>query len=406
MSLKKVISTGLCVSLLITSSPLAFAETLNSTNTTQPSVTYTIPDASTLQSKLQVVEQSVYGQGQTGALLSRISRLENDFYGKTSGTNTAISDRINTLYSTMFDNSIRPSAITQMNGIEWFLSGHVSINSITDRITALETTLYGKAASGTLQKRMNDLALLAYGNSDAKTPLVSTSIPADTLIKIKLVTPLNSETTKAGDIVKFQAAEDIIYNGKLIVAAGSPGEGVVTKVKGAQNFGRNGEIDVDFQQIQSFDGTTLKTFLGDKAKMEIKNLAYAAGASVAGIALLGPIGIVGGIFVQGKDVDLPAGTEAYIQTKEETTIYAIQTNLKDNLRVNTPEVKESTPVEETNTSNSETTYMDNSVDTSTSSSTVNTSSSSTSSSSDTDYSISDTSDNDVPSDNNLYEYEY
>ena len=406
MSLKKVISTGLCVSLLITSSPLAFAETLNSTNTTQPSVTYTIPDASTLQSKLQVVEQSVYGQRQTGALLSRISRLENDFYGKTSGTNTAISDRINTLYSTMFDNSIRPSAITQMNGIEWFLSGHVSINSITDRITALETTLYGKAASGTLQKRMNDLALLAYGNSDAKTPLVSTSIPADTLIKIKLVTPLNSETTKAGDIVKFQAAEDIIYNGKLIVAAGSPGEGIVTKVKGAQNFGRNGEIDVDFQQIQSFDGTTLKTFLGDKAKMEIKNLAYAAGASVAGIALLGPIGIVGGIFVQGKDVDLPAGTEAYIQTKEETTIYAIQTNLKDNLRVNTPEVKESTPVEETNTSNSETTYMDNSVDTSTSSSTVNTSSSSTSSSSDADYSISDTSDNDVPSDNNLYEYEY
>ena len=406
MSLKKVISTGLCVSLLITSSPLAFAETLNSTNTTQPSVTYTIPDASTLQSKLQVVEQSVYGQGQTGALLSRISRLENDFYGKTSGTNTAISDRINTLYSTMFDNSIRPSAITQMNGIEWFLSGHVSINSITDRITALETTLYGKAASGTLQKRMNDLALLAYGNSDAKTPLVSTSIPADTLIKIKLVTPLNSETTKAGDIVKFQAAEDIIYNGKLIVAAGSPGEGVVTKVKGAQNFGRNGEIDVDFQQIQSFDGTTLKTFLGDKAKMEIKNLAYAAGASVAGIALLGPIGIVGGIFVQGKDVDLPAGTEAYIQTKEETTIYAIQTNLKDNLRVNTPEVKESTPVEETNTSNSETTYVDNSVNTSTSSSTVNTSSSTTSSSSDADYSISDTSDNDVPSDNNLYEYEY
>ena len=398
MSLKKVISTGLCVSLLITSSPLAFAETLNSTNTTQPSVTYTIPDASTLQSKLQVVEQSVYGQGQTGALLSRISRLENDFYGKTSGTNTAISDRINTLYSTMFDNSIRPSAITQMNGIEWFLSGHVSINSITDRITALETTLYGKAASGTLQKRMNDLALLAYGNSDAKTPLVSTSIPADTLIKIKLVTPLNSETTKAGDIVKFQAAEDIIYNGKLIVAAGSPGEGVVTKVKGAQNFGRNGEIDVDFQQIQSFDGTTLKTFLGDKAKMEIKNLAYAAGASVAGIALLGPIGIVGGIFVQGKDVDLPAGTEAYIQTKEETTIYAIQTNLKDNLRINTPEIKETAPVEETVANNTETTYVDNSA---ASSSTVNTTSDSS-----TDYSISDTSNNDVPSDNNLYEYEY
>ena len=200
MSFKKVISTGLCLSLLLTSSPTVFAETLNTTNTTQPAYDYTLPDASTLQSKLQLVESSVYGQAQTGALLSRISR--------------AISDRINTLYATMFDNSIRPSAITQMNGIEWFLSGHVSIKSITDRITALETTLYGKAASGTLQKRMNDLALLAYGNSDAKTPLVSTTIPADTLIKIKLVTPLNSETTKAGDVVKFQAAEDWFPRGR------------------------------------------------------------------------------------------------------------------------------------------------------------------------------------------------
>lgn len=394
MSLKKAISTGLCVSLLLTSCSSVFAETLNSTNTTQPSYSYTLPDASTLQSKLQLVEYSVYGQSQTGALLTRISRLENDFYGKTSGNNTAISDRINTLYSTMFDNSVRPSAITQMNGIEWFLSGNVSIKSVTDRITSLETTLYGKAASGTLQKRMNDLALLAYGNSDAKTPLVSTSIPADTLIKIKLVTPLNSEMTKAGDIVKFQAAEDIIYNGKLIIAAGSPGEGIVTKVKGAQNFGRNGEIDVDFQQIQSFDGTNLKTFLGEKAKMEIKNLAYAASASVAGIALLGPVGIVGGIFVQGKDADLPAGTEAYIQTKEETTIYAIQTNLKDNLRVNTPKISSDEPIEETITASSENAYNETNI------------SSSSGSDTDIEYTISDTSSNEAPSSNNLYEYEY
>lgn len=394
MSLKKAISTGLCVSLLLTSCSSVFAETLNSTNTTQPAYSYTLPDASTLQSKLQLVEYSVYGQSQTGALLTRISRLENDFYGKTSGNNTAISDRINTLYSTMFDNSVRPSAITQMNGIEWFLSGNVSIKSVTDRITSLETTLYGKAASGTLQKRMNDLALLAYGNSDAKTPLVSTSIPADTLIKIKLVTPLNSEMTKAGDIVKFQAAEDIIYNGKLIIAAGSPGEGIVTKVKGAQNFGRNGEIDVDFQQIQSFDGTNLKTFLGEKAKMEIKNLAYAASASVAGIALLGPVGIVGGIFVQGKDADLPAGTEAYIQTKEETTIYAIQTNLKDNLRVNTPKLSSDEPIEETITASNENTYNETNI------------SSSSGSDTDIEYTISDTSSNEAPSSNNLYEYEY
>ena len=403
--LKKVISTGLCLSLLFSASaPItpAIASTVNTTNTSRPTTSYDVLDASTLQSRLKLVEQSVYGQEQTGALLTRISRLENDFYGKTSGNNTAISDLINTLYATTFDNTTRPSAITQMNGIEWFLSGQVSIKSITDRLTTLETDIYGKPVSGTLQKRMNDLAMRAYGNSDTKTPLVSTTIPADTLVKIKLVTPLNTETSKVGDKVKFQAAEDVIYNGKLIIAAGSPGEGVVTKIKSAKNFGRNGEIDINFQQIQAFDGTIVPTLLGDKAKLEIKNLAVAAGASVAGMALLGPIGIVGGIFVQGKDLDLPAGTESYIQTKEATNIYAIQTNLKDNLRVNTPNTEESSE----DNSSSENEYADSNVNSSTSSSSLN----SNNTSNDTDDTYVDNSatnsNNNISSENNIYQYEY
>ena len=414
MSLKKAISTGLCISLLFTSGTPALAGSLNSTNTAQPpSYNYGVLDSTNLQSKLLLVEQSVYGQEQTGALLDRISRLETDFYGKTSSSKTALSDRINTLYSTMFDNSVRPSAITQMNGIEWFLSRHVSIKSITDRLTTLETQIYGKPITGTLQKRMNDLAMLAYGNSDTKTPLVATTIPVDTLVKIKLVTPLNTETSKVGDKVKFQAAEDVIYNGQLIIAAGAPGEGVVTKVKSARNFGRNGEIDVDFQQIQAFDGTYIQTTLGDKeidefkelndlvglynVKKEIENLAMAAGASIAGIALLGPIGIVGGIFVNGKDIDLPTGTESYIQTKTATNIYAIQTNLDDNFKVNTPPI-----TEEESYSSSTDTSSNSDVNTSPSTTTENNSSSSS-----TDYNTNtSSSNNDISAENNIYDYEY
>ena len=398
--LKKIISTGLCCSLFLSSVPVAFADTINSTNTTQPAqYDNTILDATTLQSKLVLVEQSVYGQAQSGALLSRISRLENDFYGRTSSSNTAISDRINTLYATMFDNSVRPSTITQLNGIEWFLSRQVSTKSVTDRLASLETAIYGKISTGTLQNRMNNLALVAYGNSDTKTPLVSTTIPADTLVKIKLITPLNSDKNKVGDEVLYQAAEDVIYNGKLIIAAGAPGKGVVTKVKDAKNFGRNGEIDVDFQQIQAFDGTQVRTFLGDKAKMEIKNLAIAAGASVAGMALLGPIGIVGGFFVNGKDVDLPTGTESYVQTKEATNIYAIETTLKDNLRVNTTPAEDNYPITNETNTNSATTN-NNSSTTDDTYKPANNNNSTT---------ASTATNNNTPSasnDDNLYKYEY
>lgn len=402
MSLKKVISTGLCISLLFTSATPVLAGSLNNTNTVQPaSYNYGTLDSTNLQSKLMLVEQSVYGQEQTGALLERISRLETDFYGKTSNPQTAISDRINTLYSTMFDNSVRPSAITQMNGIEWFLSRQVSIKSITDRLTTLEAQIYGKPITGTLQKRMNDLAMLAYGNSDVKAPLVSTTVPVDTLIKIKLVTPLNTDVSKVGDKVKFQAAEDVIYNGKLIIAAGAPGEGVVTKVKSARNFGRNGEIDVNFQQIQAFDGTMLETTLGEKAKKEIENLAMAAGASLAGIALLGPVGIVGGIFVNGKDIDLPAGTESYIQTKVDTNIYAIQTTLKDNFKINTPPVAntvETSSVDNSSENVTENNYKGNYTEETDESLNENSQENIATETTDTG--------SDTSNDNNIYDYEY
>ena len=402
MSLKKVISTGLCISLLFTSATPVWAGSLNNTNTVQPaSYNYGTLDSTNLQSKLMLVEQSVYGQEQTGALLERISRLETNFYGKTSNPQTAISDRINTLYSTMFDNSVRPSAITQMNGIEWFLSRQVSIKSITDRLTTLEAQIYGKPITGTLQKRMNDLAMLAYGNSDVKAPLVSTTVPVDTLIKIKLVTPLNTDVSKVGDKVKFQAAEDVIYNGKLIIAAGAPGEGVVTKVKSARNFGRNGEIDVNFQQIQAFDGTMLETTLGEKAKKEIENLAMAAGASLAGIALLGPVGIVGGIFVNGKDIDLPAGTESYIQTKVDTNIYAIQTTLKDNFKINTPPVAntaETSSVDNSSENVTENNYKGNYTEETDESLNENTQENIATETTDTG--------SDTSNDNNIYDYEY
>lgn len=331
MILKKSLSVLICSSLLTTTAP-ALAGVVNNTNTVQPpEYTFSIPDSTNLQSKLMLVEEEVYGKYLSGSLLERLSTLEKEFYGSVS--NGSIEQRINKIYSTLFTNVPKPSVVTQLNGIEWFLSRQVSNKPLVQRLNNLDTEIYGKIQSGTLSQRMNELALQAYGSS-TKSPLVDAEIPADTLIKIKFATPLNSKTAKVGQKVQFTAAEDIVTDGVLVIPAGAPGIGVVTKVKEAKNFGRNGEISIDFQQIQTFDGSNVPTILGDKAKQEIRQLAYAAGASLASMALLGPIGIVGGIFVHGKNIDLPIGTESYIQTKAPQEIYGIKTTLADNLVVN------------------------------------------------------------------------
>jgi hypothetical protein len=50
----------------------------------------------------------------------------------------------------------------------------------------------------------------------------------------------------------------------------------------------------------------------EKATEMNKSLQFAAGASMAGVLLLGPVGLVGGYFVKGKDVAIPVGTEFFV----------------------------------------------------------------------------------------------
>jgi len=77
--------------------------------------------------------------------------------------------------------------------------------------------------------------------------------------------------------------------------------------------------------MEAMDGTAVETVMGEKAKEETKSMAKAAGASVAGMVLLGPIGIVGGAFVHGQDITIAPGTILFIQTKADTSVYGLQT---------------------------------------------------------------------------------
>ena len=130
---------------------------------------------------------------------------------------------------------------------------------------------------------------------------------------------------KAGDVIKYQAAEDVVENGMLLFTKGAGGEGVVTKVTQAKNFGRNAEIEIDFKTLTAVDGREINMTLGEESKKSMEQVGLAAGASLAGMAILGPVGIITGVFVNGKNIDLPEGTELYIQTKADETIYAIPT---------------------------------------------------------------------------------
>ena len=94
---------------------------------------------------------------------------------------------------------------------------------------------------------------------------------------------------------------------------------MVTEVSRPKSFGRSGKVDVSFDQVFSVDDEAIPTVLGPEAKEKLKMEAAAVGASAIGALALGPIGLVGGLFVKGKDTVLPAGSELYIQTAQPVT---------------------------------------------------------------------------------------
>lgn len=304
MNFRKICAMFLSAALLVSSVGMASAAT---------------PE--TVQAKLAAVEKDTYGTEQTGALLERINKLEKDYDG--SHRTGSMMARVDALYDDVYTNSSKPSVLAQLNAVEWNIDHEVSMNSVEKRVADMEMTINGHTNEGTYKKRIQNLASASFGTTDLPMELVN--VPKNTLIKVALVEPVNTKNLKKGDAIRYKVAADVIVDGKLIFAKGEPGDGVVTKVKQARNFGRNAQLEIDYKQTKAIDGTYVNTFMGEEAKQEMKNLAMAAGASVAGMVLLGPIGVIGGAFVNGKNIDLPAGTEFYIQTKDAVNLFGVAT---------------------------------------------------------------------------------
>lgn len=255
---------------------------------------------------LTSLEKTVYGQEGTGPILQRIDTLEKDVLGgKQEGPIVARLEKLNSTLRGQGD-----SLLFRLNALEWYLTRTLSAGALNPRLTQVEQSFSGQAETGPLGPRLDRLAKLVW--PDGKADGGQVQLEKGTLVKIKLGTELSSQATKVGDRVKFQVAQDVKVDGKLLIPAGLAGEGRVTEVVAAANLGRDGRVRVNFGTIPALDGQLFPIEVDEKATEMNKSLQFAAGAAMAGVLLLGPVGLVGGYFVKGKDVVIPIGTEFYV----------------------------------------------------------------------------------------------
>lgn len=103
------------------------------------------------------------------------------------------------------------------------------------------------------------------------------------------------KTLKVGQVVRLEVAEDVMLNGRVVIPARSPVEGVLTEVRNKGMWGKSGAIHLHINAV-TINGTTVRL----KGDMDTRGETGTAGVVGAIVAL--PIA---GFFVTGTSAEMP-----------------------------------------------------------------------------------------------------
>ena len=275
----------------------------------------------TVLEKTEALESTVYGKVQVGALTDRVHQLQDTIYGtKQQGS---ITGQVEALFKAVESQNAKVTLHQEVNALEWMYYDEVHSGSLVERIGEMERSVNGLESKGSLQSRIQKLKQAIFGTQVGLRTKQGT-IGADQVFSLELTEPITSQKNLKDDVVHVKVAEDIMDGETLLIPRGTVGTGHITEITKARSFGRNAKLNIVFDQLQGIDGTVFTAIQGEEAKSKTKEEYKAAGASVAGAVLLGPVGLVGGFFVKGKSIDLPVGTLVYVQPESTVTISGVE----------------------------------------------------------------------------------
>ncbi len=268
------------------------------------------------------IEMALYGRSMSGGLVERLVRVEKDLFGRELPG--SLSERLSGLEKFIVEGSpAQPSMVFKLGVCEWAIGHEVYMQKpVTARIAELERVLEGAAAEEKpLAMRLENIASLLFPD---QIGWAEVNLPANLVFKVSFLETVAPATAKKGDNVLLKLEESLMIEGHLVAPAGSLVHSTVDSVKQPKSFGRPSEITFAFEHMDPLGPEEVPVFLGDasvtKAESD-KTVAAAIGTSIVGLAALGPVGLVGGLFVRGEAKDIPAGTPIYLETAESVNVH-------------------------------------------------------------------------------------
>lgn len=141
----------------------------------------------------------------------------------------------------------------------------------------------------------------------ATPPASPNTLQDGTAVKLKLAENLTSATAKAGQHVSFEVVEEVDVNGVPVIAKGAQAVGTVTTAEPRRSMGRAGKLDVNIDSVRLIDGDKAMLSATRSEKGGSHTGAMTVGMVGAAIVFFPAAPLL--LFVHGKDITIPEGTE-------------------------------------------------------------------------------------------------
>jgi hypothetical protein len=144
-------------------------------------------------------------------------------------------------------------------------------------------------------------------------------IPANTVVRVRTVEDVSSETARVGDIVPMEVLTDVLVNGFVVVRQGAPAVGEISRVKEARSMGRRGNVALTLSYVEAVTGEHILVG-GNRAEKGKGKTAKLTAEIVVTTAVTG--GLIGALwlFEKGHDTSIPPGTAFSVYAVGDTTI--------------------------------------------------------------------------------------
>ncbi len=140
----------------------------------------------------------------------------------------------------------------------------------------------------------------------------------DTPVKLKLTRTMSSKDAKADEKVDFEVLEDIKVRDVVVVKQGAMAIATVTEAQPKRRMGRAGKLNINIDYVQLVDGekVPLRAVKGGSGG---NHTGAMTGAIVASSILFFPAAPFF-LFMHGKDITIPKGTEVTAYVAADTVL--------------------------------------------------------------------------------------